>query len=148
MARPWQKMKCHSHHEDGKTTNRSKGIAGTLFFVVFLSSWLIFFFDPNGASNSPLAEARKNAGQEGSGVGAAHEGFTDEHRVEAGAEGGLGVLGGGQAGLADEHSVGEGLPQGRRRGQAQGEGGEVPGCLLYTSPSPRDRTRSRMPSSA
>ena len=22
-----------------------------------------------------------------------------------------------------------------------------PGCLLYTSPSPRDRTRSRMPSS-
>ena len=26
--------------------------------------------------------------------------------------------------------------------------GEIPGCLLYTSPSPRDRTRSRMPSSA
>ena len=25
---------------------------------------------------------------------------------------------------------------------------EVMGCLLYTSPSPRDRTRSRMPSSA
>ena len=25
---------------------------------------------------------------------------------------------------------------------------ENPGCLLYTSPSPRDRTRSRMPSSA
>jgi len=24
----------------------------------------------------------------------------------------------------------------------------VAGCLLYTSPSPRDRTRSRMPSSA
>ena len=24
----------------------------------------------------------------------------------------------------------------------------VPSCLLYTSPSPRDRTRSRMPSSA
>ena len=24
----------------------------------------------------------------------------------------------------------------------------VNGCLLYTSPSPRDRTRSRMPSSA
>ena len=24
----------------------------------------------------------------------------------------------------------------------------VEGCLLYTSPSPRDRTRSRMPSSA
>jgi hypothetical protein len=26
--------------------------------------------------------------------------------------------------------------------------GEPPTCLLYTSPSPRDRTRSRMPSSA
>ena len=25
---------------------------------------------------------------------------------------------------------------------------EAPTCLLYTSPSPRDRTRSRMPSSA
>ena len=25
---------------------------------------------------------------------------------------------------------------------------EALGCLLYTSPSPRDRTRSRMPSSA
>ena len=25
---------------------------------------------------------------------------------------------------------------------------EILGCLLYTSPSPRDRTRSRMPSSA
>ena len=25
---------------------------------------------------------------------------------------------------------------------------EINGCLLYTSPSPRDRTRSRMPSSA
>ena len=29
-----------------------------------------------------------------------------------------------------------------------GCGGSVNGCLLYTSPSPRDRTRSRMPSSA
>ena len=25
---------------------------------------------------------------------------------------------------------------------------KITGCLLYTSPSPRDRTRSRMPSSA
>ena len=28
------------------------------------------------------------------------------------------------------------------------EVGPYKGCLLYTSPSPRDRTRSRMPSSA
>ena len=30
----------------------------------------------------------------------------------------------------------------------RGELGQSSGCLLYTSPSPRDRTRSRMPSSA
>ena len=29
-----------------------------------------------------------------------------------------------------------------------GAKGQVKSCLLYTSPSPRDRTRSRMPSSA
>ena len=28
------------------------------------------------------------------------------------------------------------------------KGAHLTGCLLYTSPSPRDRTRSRMPSSA
>jgi len=34
-----------------------------------------------------------------------------------------------------------------RRGNTLNEDGTVT-CLLYTSPSPRDRTRSRMPSSA
>jgi len=43
--------------------------------------------------------------------------------------------------------------QGAYQGAPPGGMGEVPpgstyGCLLYTSPSPRDRTRSRMPSSA
>ena len=33
--------------------------------------------------------------------------------------------------------------------QGTGKDGRITkGCLLYTSPSPRDRTRSRMPSSA
>ena len=32
--------------------------------------------------------------------------------------------------------------------QQDGRGQLLIGCLLYTSPSPRDRTRSRMPSSA
>ena len=32
--------------------------------------------------------------------------------------------------------------------QRHGAGGKTWRCLLYTSPSPRDRTRSRMPSSA
>ena len=31
---------------------------------------------------------------------------------------------------------------------AEGQTCKCTGCLLYTSPSPRDRTRSRMPSSA
>ena len=32
--------------------------------------------------------------------------------------------------------------------KSTGVGSEIYFCLLYTSPSPRDRTRSRMPSSA
>ena len=35
-----------------------------------------------------------------------------------------------------------------RSGTIDQEEGSVVDCLLYTSPSPRDRTRSRMPSSA
>ena len=34
------------------------------------------------------------------------------------------------------------------KGSANEEAINIMGCLLYTSPSPRDRTRSRMPSSA
>ena len=34
------------------------------------------------------------------------------------------------------------------QGQSIGNRHRTPTCLLYTSPSPRDRTRSRMPSSA
>ena len=34
------------------------------------------------------------------------------------------------------------------KGEPPDAGGSSPICLLYTSPSPRDRTRSRMPSSA
>ena len=33
-------------------------------------------------------------------------------------------------------------------GRGARRGGAVEGCLLYTSPSPRDRQKSRMPSSA
>ena len=32
--------------------------------------------------------------------------------------------------------------------ESRGAQGQFMNCLLYTSPSPRDRTRSRMPSSA
>ena len=34
------------------------------------------------------------------------------------------------------------------RGEESYQGKLLEACLLYTSPSPRDRTRSRMPSSA
>ena len=44
------------------------------------------------------------------------------------------------------------LPQVAQASHPGGSGASVLehvlGCLLYTSPSPRDRTRSRMPSSA
>ena len=37
----------------------------------------------------------------------------------------------------------------RQQGKLKSQFDGIPiGCLLYTSPSPRDRTRSRMPSSA
>ena len=46
----------------------------------------------------------------------------------------------------------EGMEEGEARVQAEelvrGEAARCSRCLLYTSPSPRDRTRSRMPSSA
>ena len=35
-----------------------------------------------------------------------------------------------------------------REEKAEGSDAQPEACLLYTSPSPRDRTRSRMPSSA
>ena len=41
------------------------------------------------------------------------------------------------------------LKSASERALLAGAGGvQAAGCLLYTSPSPRDRTRSRMPSSA
>ena len=56
-----------------------------------------------------------------------------------------------RAGDVDEQGAGDGLPRGddddgHPRGVRVGE--QALACLLYTSPSPRDRTRSRMPSSA
>ena len=40
------------------------------------------------------------------------------------------------------------IPVGARIVCADNSGAKIIDCLLYTSPSPRDRTRSRMPSSA
>ena len=50
-------------------------------------------------------------------------------------------LAGGAAELDPVEGPGDGIEAGREHDQ-------VERCLLYTSPSPRDRTRSRMPSSA
>ena len=44
--------------------------------------------------------------------------------------------------------LGEGLQEARLIEFLKQPGDRVERCLLYTSPSPRDRTRSRMPSSA
>ena len=42
----------------------------------------------------------------------------------------------------------EDIPEGKRIKIWRERANDVKVCLLYTSPSPRDRTRSRMPSSA
>ena len=47
-----------------------------------------------------------------------------------------------------EDFFGEGFGGGRRSRRSNNRGSDLRYCLLYTSPSPRDRTRSRMPSSA
>ena len=48
----------------------------------------------------------------------------------------------------DVNSAGGAAIQGARSVLANGRPVVYPGCLLYTSPSPRDATLSRMPSSA
>ena len=68
-------------------------------------------------------------------------------RADAAAGGAdLGLAGGILAHLV-ELAV-QGQDQRRILGDAQVVAGDLHTCLLYTSPSPRDRTRSRMPSSA
>jgi len=42
----------------------------------------------------------------------------------------------------------DGIPFAKTKKLKNEKGELLPPCLLYTSPSPRDRTRSRMPSSA
>eukprot|EP00656_Telonema_subtile_P027674 TRINITY_DN29806_c0_g1_i1.p1 TRINITY_DN29806_c0_g1~~TRINITY_DN29806_c0_g1_i1.p1 ORF type:complete len:106 (+),score=29.38 TRINITY_DN29806_c0_g1_i1:1-318(+) len=54
-----------------------------------------------------------------------------------------------QAPEESEESYAETLVRIREHGVSEGlQEKEAEHCLLYTSPSPRDRTRSRMPSSA
>ena len=61
---------------------------------------------------------------------------------------GLGSLGS-FAGRATEGAVRSGAPAAAEfAGKFASGRGPIRACLLYTSPSPRDRTRSRMPSSA
>ena len=52
------------------------------------------------------------------------------------------------AGQLSEWSHSVGSPWALTRNNSNFKWGDVIACLLYTSPSPRDRTRSRMPSSA
>ena len=62
--------------------------------------------------------------------------------VAAGLAVGLGAIG---PGLGQGNAA-QGAVEGIAR-QPEAEG-KIRGCLLYTSPSPRDRLKSRMPSSA
>ena len=52
----------------------------------------------------------------------------------------------GLRGLDENQKVSYEIERDRRSGKESA--GQLKTCLLYTSPSPRDRTRSRMPSSA
>ena len=54
------------------------------------------------------------------------------------------ILGGGVGGLAGKAVIKKQIKKNIGKGMSPG----AAACLLYTSPSPRDRTRSRMPSSA
>ena len=54
----------------------------------------------------------------------------------------------GELGLIDEFCAHRGVSLWFGRNEENGIRCPYHGCLLYTSPSPRDRTRSRMPSSA
>ena len=67
-----------------------------------------------------------------------------DRRADQGGEASMAADVVGREGLLDEEQV-EGVEAGEL---GASEGGQDVGCLLYTSPSPRDRTRSRMPSSA
>ena len=98
-------------------------------------------FEHVGAPGPRLAEHFAGLGQRGLDAG------EHDRRVEVALDGeATDPL----SGLAERHPpvdadhVGAGL--GEQAEQLAGANTEV--CLLYTSPSPRDRTRSRMPSSA
>ena len=78
---------------------------------------------------------------DGSGSGSGSGSGTGD---ESGSGSGTGGESGSGSGTGDESGSGSGT--GDESGSGSGTGGES--CLLYTSPSPRDRTRSRMPSSA
>ena len=47
-----------------------------------------------------------------------------------------------------QETIQAGLERGQSKSEAKNEYRELKNCLLYTSPSPRDRQKSRMPSSA
>ena len=106
-----------------------------------------------GGSLTPLTSA---GGGAGGGGGASNGITTGTAQVAGGAGNGTGAAGGNsQSNGGNFYTVGAGGGGGGGSGgTAGGLGGNTTatnasgGCLLYTSPSPRDRTRSRMPSSA
>ena len=66
-----------------------------------------------------------------------HEDNTDDHES-----------GGTENGETDGVAPTDGATPDEFASESEAALGDVQDCLLYTSPSPRDRTRTRMPSSA
>ena len=101
---------------------------------------------PNADASSLLQSVRNGGAGGGDGEGGGDGGGIDGC-VDGGPAGG--ALGGTPGGGGDGGGTLGGVEGGVLGGVPGGALGGVPGgCLLYTSPSPRDRTRSRMPSSA
>ena len=93
--------------------------------------------------NSKTVLIDTNPGRNAQTVGIARELGTDIDLIHEPSVGVIGNKGDSQCYLGVQHKV-ETIHESLR----QRIGTEAGNCLLYTSPSPRDRTRSRMPSSA
>ena len=59
-----------------------------------------------------------------------------------------GIIGGGTVVYLRRDAIAESVKERVAKAATEAIAGALPGCLLYTSPSPRDGLLSRMPSSA
>ena len=108
--------------------------------IVPVPSEGLFGYWADGTRSSLNANARNAAELQAQAMGARETG----NAIAEATTGGMGA-----GGMGDGGGMGTGGDATSARGGGMGTGGGGMGtCLLYTSPSPRDRQKSRMPSSA